>query len=81
MMLSGRASAACGDLKGLLASVDFTFTGHDRSARDLRTCWWCSAKIEHRDHSVHELHCHRGWSDGVKRTPPVLFHVQWEIPA
>ena len=63
-----------GDLKGLLASVDFTFTGH----RTDRRVSYAPAGGAQPKSSAAITRFTNGivtvvWSDGVNRTPPVLF--------
>jgi transposase len=63
-----------GDLKGLLASVDFTFTGH----RTDRRLTYAPAGGAQPTSSTAIPRFTNGivtvvWSDGVNRTPPVLF--------
>ncbi len=63
-----------GDLKGLLASVDFTFTGH----RTDRRVSYAPAGGAQPKSSTTITRFTNGivtvvWSDGVNRTPPVLF--------
>lgn len=63
-----------GDLKGLLASVDFTFTGH-RSDRRLSYAPAGGAQPKSGDANSQFTNCIVTvvWSDGVNRTPPALF--------
>jgi transposase len=63
-----------GDLKGLLASVDFTFTGH-RTDRRLSYAPSGGAQPKSATASSQFTNCIVTvvWSDGVNRTPPALF--------
>ena len=63
-----------GDLQGLLASVDFTFTGH-RSDRRLSYAPSGGAQPKSRGANSQFTNCIATvvWSDGVNRTPPALF--------
>lgn len=63
-----------GDLKGLLASVDFTFTGH-RTDRRLSDAPAGGAQPKSSGANSQFTNCIVTvvWSDGVNRTPPVLF--------
>ena len=63
-----------GDLKGLLASVDFTFTGH-RTDRRLTYAPAGGAQPKSSTAIARFTNCIVTvvWSDGVNRTPPVLF--------
>lgn len=63
-----------GDLKGLLASVDFTFTGH-RSDRRLSYAPAGGAQPKSGGANSQFTNCIVTvvWSDGVNRTPPALF--------
>lgn len=63
-----------GDLQGLVASVDFTFTGH-RTDRRLSYAPAGGAQPKSRGASSQFTNCIVTvvWSDGVNRTPPVLF--------
>ena len=63
-----------GDLKGLLASVDFTFTGH-RTDRRLSYAPAGGAQPKSSGANSQFTNCIVTvvWSDGVNRTPPVLF--------
>lgn len=63
-----------GDLKGLLASVDFTFTGH-RTDRRLTYAPAGGAQPKSSTAITRFTNCLVTvvWSDGVTRTPPVLF--------
>lgn len=63
-----------GDLKGLLASVDFTFTGH-RTDRQLSyaPAGGSQPKSSGRNSKFTNCIITVVWSDGVNRTPPVLF--------
>jgi len=62
-----------GDLKGPLASVDFTFTGH-RTDRRLSYAPTGGAQPKSRGATSKFTNCivTAVWSDGVNRTPPVL---------
>ena len=63
-----------GDLKGLLASVDFTFTGHRTDRRV--TCAPAGGAQPRSSTAITQFtNCMVTvvWSDGVNRTPPVLF--------
>jgi transposase len=71
-----------GDLKGLLASVDFTFTGH---RTDRRVTYAPAGGAQPRSSTAitrfTNCYCHRGL---VRRCKPHTlrpFHVRWEIPA
>jgi hypothetical protein len=63
-----------GDLQGLLASVDFTFTGH-RTDRRVTYAPVGGAQPKSRRASPQFTNCIVTvvWSDGVQRTPPALF--------
>ena len=63
-----------GDLKGLLASVDFTFTGH-RTDRRVTYAPAGGAQPKSSTAITQFTTCMVTvvWSDGVNRTPPVLF--------
>jgi transposase len=63
-----------GDLKGLLASVDFTFTGH-RTDRRVTYAPAGGAQPKSSTAITRFTNCIVTvvWSDGVNRTPPVLF--------
>lgn len=63
-----------GDLKGLLASVDFTFTGH-RTDRRVSYAPAGGAQPKSSAAITRFTNCIVTvvWSDGVNRTPPVLF--------
>jgi hypothetical protein len=63
-----------GDLKGLLASVDFTFTGH-RTDRRVSYAPAGGAQPKSGVAITQFTNCIVTvvWSDGVNRTPPVLF--------
>lgn len=63
-----------GDLKGLLASVDFTFTGH-RTDRRVSYAPAGGAQPKSSAAVTRFTNCIVTvvWSDGVNRTPPVLF--------
>ena len=63
-----------GDLKGLMASVDFTFTGH-RTDRRLSYAPTGGAQPKYSVAISQFTNCIVTvvWSDGVNRTPPVLF--------
>lgn len=63
-----------GDLKGLLASIDFTFTGH-RTDRRLSYAPAGGSQPKSNGRSSKFTNCIITvvWSDGVNRTPPVLF--------
>ncbi len=63
-----------GDLKGLLASVDFTFTGH-RTDRRMTYASVGGAQPKSGAAIAQFTNCIVTvvWSDGVNRTPPVLF--------
>lgn len=63
-----------GDLKGLLASVDFTFTGH-RTDRRLSYAPAGGSQPKSSGGNSKFTNCIITvvWSDGVNRTPPVLF--------
>lgn len=63
-----------GDLRGLLASVDFTFTGH-RADRRLSYAPSGGAQPKSRTACSQFTNCIVTvvWSDGVNRTPPALF--------
>jgi transposase len=63
-----------GDLKGLLASVDFTFTGH-RSERRLSYTPTGGAQPKSSGANSQFTNCIVTvvWSDGVNRTPPAIF--------
>lgn len=63
-----------GDLNGLLASVDFTFTGH-RTDRRLSYSPTGSSQPKSRGAANQFTNCIVTvvWSDGVNRTPPALF--------
>ena len=63
-----------GDLKGLLASVDFTFTGH-RTDRRVTYAPTGGAQPKLSTAITQFTNCIVTvvWSDGVNRTPPVLF--------
>lgn len=63
-----------GDLKGLLASVDFTFTGH-RTDRRVSYAPAGGAQPKSSAAITQFTNCIVTvvWSDGVNRTPPVLF--------
>ena len=63
-----------GDLQGLVASVDFTFTGH-RTDRRLSYAPAGGAQPKSRAASSQFTNCIVTvvWSDGVNRTPPALF--------
>lgn len=63
-----------GDLKGLLASVDFTFTSH-RSDRRLSYAPAGGAQPKSSGANTQFTNCivTVAWSDGVNRTPPALF--------
>ena len=63
-----------GDLKGLLASVDFTFTGH-RTDRRVTYAPAGGAQPKSSTAITPFTNCIVTvvWSDGVNRTPPVLF--------
>ena len=65
-----------GDLRGLLASIDFTFTGH-RTDRRLSYAPSGGAQPKSRAASSQYTNCIVTvvWSDGVNRTPPALFTV------
>jgi hypothetical protein len=63
-----------GELDGLLASVDFTYTGH---RTDRRTSYAPSGGSQPKTGNAIAQHTNCivtvVWSDGVNRTPPVLF--------
>lgn len=63
-----------GDLKGLMASVDFTFTGH---RTDRRVSYAPSGGAQPKSSAAISRFTNCVvtvvWSDGVNRTPPVLF--------
>jgi transposase len=63
-----------GDLKGLVASVDFTFTGH---RTDRRVSYAPAGGAQPRSSAALSRFTNGivtvVWSDGVNRTPPVLF--------
>jgi transposase len=63
-----------GDLKGLMASVDFTFTGH-RTDRRVSYAPAGGAQPKSSTAITQFTNCivTTVWSDGVNRTPPVLF--------
>jgi transposase len=63
-----------GDLKGLLASIDFTFTGH-RTDRRVTYAPTGGAQPKSSTAAPQFTNCIVTvvWSDGVNRTPPVLF--------
>jgi hypothetical protein len=63
-----------GDLKGLLASIDFTFTGH-RTDRRVTYTPAGGAQPKSGTEIAQFTNCIKTvvWSDGVNRTPPVLF--------
>ena len=63
-----------GDLKGLLASIDFTFTGH-RTDRRVTYAPAGGAQPKSGAAIAQFTNCIVTvvWSDGVNRTPPVLF--------
>ncbi len=63
-----------GDLKGLLASVDFTFTGH-RTDRRVSYAPAGGAQPKSSAAITRFTNCIVTvvWSDGINRTPPVLF--------
>ena len=63
-----------GDLKGLLASVDFTFTGH-RTDRRVTYAPAGGAQPKSSAAITRFTNCIVTvvWSDGINRTPPVLF--------
>lgn len=63
-----------GDLKGLLASVDFTFTGH-RTDRRVTYAPAGGAQPKSDAAIAQFTNCivTVAWSDGINRTPPVLF--------
>jgi transposase len=75
-MMSGWKSERqrAGDLKGLAASVDFTFTGH-RTDRRVSYAPAGGAQPKSRTAVPQFTNCIVTvvWSDGVNRTPPVLF--------
>jgi hypothetical protein len=63
-----------GDLRGLMASVDFTFTGHHT---DRRVSFAPTGGAQPKSHISIAQHTNCiitvVWSDGQNRTPPVLF--------
>ncbi len=63
-----------GDLKGLMASIDFTFTGH-RTDRRVSYALTGGAQPKSGTAISQFTNCIVTvvWSDGVNRTPPVLF--------
>jgi len=63
-----------GDLKGLMASVDFTFTGH-RTDRRVTYALAGGAQPKSSAAITQFTNCIVTvvWSDGVNRTPPILF--------
>lgn len=69
-----RARARAGDLKGLVASVDFTFTGH---RTDRRVSYAPVGGAQPKSHGASSQFTNAivtvVWSDGVNRTPPALF--------
>jgi len=69
-----RERQRAGDLKGLLASVDFTFTGH-RTDRRVTYAPAGGAQPKSSTAITQFTNCMVTvvWSDGVNRTPPVLF--------
>ena len=69
-----RERQRAGDLKGLLASVDFTFTGH-RTDRCVTYAPAGGAQPTSGTAITQFTNCIITvvWSDGVNRTPPVLF--------
>ena len=63
-----------GDLKGLLASVDFTFTGHRTDRRvTYAPAGGAQPKLSTAITQFTNCIVTVVWSDGVNRTPPVLF--------
>ena len=75
MMFEWKSERQCaGDLKGLLASVDFTFTGH-RTDRRVTYAPAGGAQPKSSTANSQFTNCIVTvvWSDGVNRTPPVLF--------
>ncbi len=69
-----RERQRAGDLKGLLASVDFTFTGH-RTDRRVTDAPEGGAQPKSSTAITRFTNCIVTvvWSDGVNRTPPALF--------
>lgn len=69
-----RERQRAGDLKGLVASVDFTFTGH-RTDRRLTYAPTGGAQPKSSAAITQFTNCIITvvWSDGVNRTPPALF--------
>ena len=69
-----------GDLKGLLASVDFTFTGH-RTDRRVSYAPAGGAQPKSSAAVTRFTNCIVTvvWSDGVNRTPPVLFTYNGQL--
>ena len=68
------ARQRAGDLRGLMASVDFTFTGH-RTDRRVSFAPTGGAQPKSNRASAQHTNCIVTvvWSDGKNRTPPVLF--------
>ncbi len=68
------ARQRAGDLRGLMASVDFTFTGHHT---DRRVSFAPTGGAQPKSHMAIAQHTNCivtvVWSDGRNRTPPVLF--------
>ena len=68
------ARQRAGDLRGLMASVDFTFTGHHT---DRRVSFAPRGGAQPKSHMAIAQHTNGivtvVWSDGKNRTPPVLF--------
>jgi transposase len=69
-----------GDLKGLMASVDFTFTGH---RTDRRVSYAPAGGAQPKSSAAITQFTNRivtvVWSDGVNRTPPVLFTYNGKV--
>jgi len=71
-----------GDLKGLLASVDFTVHGSpDRPAISYAPAGGAQPKSSGANSQFTNCIVTVVWSDGVNRTPPVSFHLQRQIQA
>ena len=63
-----------GDLKGLVASVDFTFTGHRTDRRlSYAPTGGCQPKSNTACSQFTNCIVTVVWSDGINRTPPALF--------